>query len=72
MCKYSDGVGRYYANRAKGVAPEFARIVIDAVWGHNVGASATNRASRGCANVGKEPYTVAVNRQEYACKPITG
>jgi len=60
VSKHSDSASWDYANGAQWVAPEEAFVVIDAAWGHNVGAGTAYRASRGRANVGKKPYAVAV------------
>ena len=49
--KYSNGTCGNHTNRAKWVAPEAAFIVVDAVWGHYIGASTAYWASWWGTNV---------------------
>jgi len=72
VCKHSYGAGWDHTNRTQRVTPEKAFIVVDAVWGHYIGASAAYWTCRRGANVSQKPHTVAICRQQNARKSVAG
>jgi hypothetical protein len=72
MRKHRDCASGDYAYRAQRVAPELAAFVLHAHGRKIVATGRTHGAGRGCADVGKQAYAVAVCAKQYARKAAAG
>jgi hypothetical protein len=72
MRKYRNSARRNNANGTQGVAPEHAAFFGAAHWRKVVAAGRAYGASRGCADVAKQTYAVAIRAEQNARKAVAG